>query len=169
MDRTLIAALILCPALVLAAESTPIHISANQLEVRRDEGVILFSGQVSAVQGDFWLTCNQMKALFTGKNNVTELDAVGRVRFQQGVRHGTARHGHYAVAVSELVLDGTPVVFDGPNRLAGTRIRYSTADSRLRVQQADSTLYRQTLTGSTGPLAPPKKPIVDGRSTNRVQ
>lgn len=139
--------ILLASGALAAGTDQPVKVTSDTLVIRSDQGRIDFSGNVKAVQGDFVLFADQLLAFYETDSRVIKvLKASGHVRFNQGKRSGNAETADYAVPVSELVLEGTPVVMDGPNRLAGKRIQYSTRTGVLRVHGARTTFYRSTMT-----------------------
>jgi lipopolysaccharide export system protein LptA len=131
-------------------EAAPIEITANTLEVRRNENVATFEGDVDAVQGELTLSAATLD-VFYGDPDGGEAQASGTAAGAMGdIRRVVARgdvvvsspreiargaEGVYDVAARRIVLTGDVVLTRDDNVLRGNRLEIDLASgvSRLRA------------------------------------
>jgi lipopolysaccharide export system protein LptA len=131
----------------------PITITSDNLEYLYDDGVVIYRGDVLAVQGDVKIKSNELRITLVksddGKKSssraATELDsadasklqtvvASGSVRIDQGTRWAVAGKATFEQSKRTLVLTENPVVHDGPNEVAGDRIVVYIDENRSVVE-----------------------------------
>ena len=118
----------------------PITITSDNLEYEYKNGVIVYRGDVLAVQGDVKIRSNELRITLQrtddGKGDgkgATGLDdastskvqsivASGSVRIDQGARWAIGGKATFDQANRTLVLTESPVLHDGPNEVAGDRV-----------------------------------------------
>ncbi len=118
----------------------PITITSDSLEYDYKGNVVVYHGDVLAVQGDTKVRSDKLTVTLAGANNnggpperatdagakggqkVQEVVAVGNVRIDSGTRWATGGRAVFQQGSRTLVLTETPVLHDGPNEVAGDRV-----------------------------------------------
>jgi lipopolysaccharide export system protein LptA len=157
----------------------PITITSDNLEYQYDDGVIVYRGDVLAVQGDVKVKSNELRITLVRaddkkaatRNAASEIDsadasklqtvvASGSVRIDQGTRWAVAGKATFEQAKRTLVLTESPVVHDGPNEITGDRIVVYIDENRSVVEggpkRVKATLVPDKKDGGAGPK--PAKP-----------
>lgn len=86
------------------------------------KSVVIFSGHVHAVQSGNELSSNILHVQMNKDSQIQEMIADGDVRMSQGQRWATGDHAVLDQNAHTLVLTGSPVVHDGKDQIAGTKI-----------------------------------------------
>jgi lipopolysaccharide export system protein LptA len=123
-----------------ARSKDPITITSDNLEYEYKDGVIVYRGDVLAVQGDIKVRSNELRITLAksddaqpdesgtaalGSASASRLDAVvatGSVRIDQGTRWAVGGKATFDQKNRTLVLTESPVLHDGPNEIAGDRV-----------------------------------------------
>ena len=117
----------------------PITITSDNLEYAYKDGVIVYRGDVLAVQGDVKVRSNELRITLaksddpgkkkdavdlgdTSTSKVQEIIATGSVRIDQGTRWAVGGRATFEQSNRTLVLTENPVLHDGPNEVAGDRV-----------------------------------------------
>jgi lipopolysaccharide export system protein LptA len=115
----------------------PITITSDNLEYEYKNGVIVYRGDVLAVQGDVKIRSNELRITLAksdepakgtselGDPTTSKLQAVvasGSVRIDQGTRWAVGGKATFDQTNRTLVLTDNPVLHDGPNEVAGDRV-----------------------------------------------
>jgi lipopolysaccharide export system protein LptA len=120
----------------------PITITADNLVYEYKDGVIVYRGDVLAVQGDVKVRSNELRITLaksdddakpSGAKAASDLDdasssklqevvASGNVRIDQGTRWAVGGKATFDQTNRTLVLTDNPVLHDGPNEVAGDRV-----------------------------------------------
>ena len=119
----------------------PITITSDNLEYEYKDGVVVYRGDVLAVQGDVKVRSNELRITLVksedGKASdptgtaplasasSSKLQAVvasGNVRIDQGTRWAVGGKATFDQKNRTLVLTESPVLHDGPNEVAGDRV-----------------------------------------------
>jgi lipopolysaccharide export system protein LptA len=100
----------------------PINIKSDTMSYDYKNNVVVFSGKVHAVQADSELTSNLLHVLMNKQSQIQTMVADGNVRMSQGDRWATGDHAVLDENIHTLVLTGSPVVHDGKDQIAGTKI-----------------------------------------------
>jgi len=141
----------------------PLQITASRLEADQKQGVIVFSGQVKAQQGDSILYADQLQVYFQpgpavsspaasaatpkekpgpsplgdlGGEKITKIVARGQVRFVQGDRVATGQEAIYYKDREEVVLLGNPQLWRAENTLKGEKIIFNLRDDKVLVESS---------------------------------
>jgi len=106
-----------------ASNHGPINIHSDTLNLDYKGNTVLFVGHVHAVQSGSELDSDSLRVMY-GKDfhEVQKMFANGNVRMSQGERWATGDHAVLDQAVHTVVLTGSPVVHDGKDQIAGTKI-----------------------------------------------
>lgn len=114
----------------------PIEINADSLEVRQNENVAIFQGNVDATQGRIRLKANELRVHYTSGGNdrqtdegesniagaISRLDAIGDVFISSPTETAQGRKGIYDVSKRLVTLEGDVVLTRDENVLRGDRL-----------------------------------------------
>ena len=123
----------------------PITITSDNLEYQYKDGIIIYRGDVLAVQGEIKVRSNELHITLqksddpanggkasaakaaddlgdTDTSKVQEVIATGSVRIDQGTRWAVGGKATFDQLNRTLVLTENPVLHDGPNEVAGDRV-----------------------------------------------
>jgi lipopolysaccharide export system protein LptA len=100
----------------------PINIKSDTMSYDYKHNLVVFSGKVHAVQADSELTSDILHVLMNKQSQIQTMVADGNVRMSQGDRWATGDHAVLDENIHTLVLTGSPVVHDGKDQIAGTKI-----------------------------------------------
>lgn len=127
-------------SLNLSNGKQPVKIDADRLEMRDKEGIAIFNGNVSVVQGETVLRAGQMIVHYNkGSNNadagaqqgtaglsasgIDRLEVSGKVYLKSGPQVATGDTGVYNAKTQLMVLQGKKVVLtDGDNVATGCKM-----------------------------------------------
>lgn len=121
----------------------PIQIESDKLEVRQEDNVAVFSGNVSVVQGPTLLKAGSMKVYYvndggsaaTGSANIDHLEVDDKVYIKSDTQVATGDRGTFDMKSQVLVLSGSKVVLsEGPNVLVGCKL---TVQMKTGLAQVD--------------------------------
>jgi len=154
----------------------PIHITSDTLEYDYKANVVVYRGDVVAIQGDMKVrsdtltvtlvasrdgngngappSADPMPAGTQGGQKVQEIVAVGNVRIDDGSRWATGGRAVFQQASRTLVLTETPVLHDGPNEVAGDRVVVYLDENRSVVEGGRKRVKAVVYPGKDGGLAP---------------
>ena len=110
----------------------PIQIESDKLEVRENESIAVFTGNVSVVQGKTLLKSGKMTVHYTqgeggsttsGSSDIERLEVEGKVYVKSETQEATGDRGTYDMATEILTLTGERVVLtEGPNVVVGCKL-----------------------------------------------
>jgi lipopolysaccharide export system protein LptA len=131
----------------------PITVTARTLEFDYKQNVVVYRGEVEAVQGDVRLESDELTirlvtadgerpageetagtATLGGRVQLREIVASGRVRIEQGERWATGGRAVFDQERRVLVLSEDPILHDGPNQIAGDRVVVYLDENRSVVE-----------------------------------
>jgi lipopolysaccharide export system protein LptA len=129
----------------------PIEISADNLEVRQDDGIAVFSGNVDAVQGTMRLRTDTLNVHYRQKGQgpagdglsagtISRLDAIGNVFVSSPNETAQGETGVYDVDRKTIVLTGSVLLTQGKNVLRGNRLVMNLATGVSRIESARTTV-----------------------------
>jgi lipopolysaccharide export system protein LptA len=120
----------------------PINIHSDTLNLDYKGNAVLFTGHVHAVQSGSELTSNSLQVKY-GKDfhEVQEMIAEGNVRMSQGERWATGDRAVLEQAVHTVVLTGSPVVHDGQDQIAGTKITVHLDTGKSEVSEPKAVIF----------------------------
>lgn len=130
-------------AVAQPAGDPPIEVEADVLEVRQNEGIATFSGNVDAVQGDRTLTADVLDVYYGGGPDAAQTGKVERIVARGNVvvtspqEVATGDEGTYDLLSRTIELTGNVVLTREGNVLRGSRLEVDleTGVSRLLPQQ----------------------------------
>ncbi len=134
----------------------PIQIESDKLEVRQNENLAIFSGNVSVVQGPTLLKAGTMKVYYTkppkdapaqpavaggsaeagipGSGNIDHIEVDDKVYIKSDTQVATGDRGTFDMKSQVLVLSGDKVVLsDGTNVLVGCKLTVQTQSGLAQV------------------------------------
>jgi lipopolysaccharide export system protein LptA len=100
----------------------PINIKSDTMSFDYKKSVVVFSGHVHAVQSGNELSSNTLHVQMNKDSQIQEMIADGDVRMSQGQRWATGDHAVLDQTLHTVVLTGSPVVHDGKDQIAGSKI-----------------------------------------------
>jgi len=120
----------------------PIEINADNLEVRQDKNLAIFSGNVEAVQGRIKLQADELKVWYRpggsgeaeASGTITRIDATGQVFVSSPEETAQGESGIYDVPAKEITLTGKVVLTRGDNVIRGEKLVLNMATGRSEVQ-----------------------------------
>ena len=147
-----------CAALALAGQSTaapaqglrhdtslPIEITADQLEVKQQEQLATFTGNVDAVQGDLVLSADRLRVYYYGgdqqapagaSSSIRRIEAEGNVFVSSPEETAQGAAGVYDVASNQLSLEGSVVLTQDDSVIRGERLEIDLVSGQSRVLAA---------------------------------
>jgi lipopolysaccharide export system protein LptA len=105
------------------------------------KSVVVFSGHVHAVQTGNELSSNTLHVQMNKDSQIQEMIADGNVRMSQGQRWATGDHAVLDQTVHTLVLTGSPVVHDGNDQIAGTKITVYLQTNKSEVTNPKAVIF----------------------------
>jgi lipopolysaccharide export system protein LptA len=119
----------------------PINIKSETMSFDYKNNVVVFSGHVHADQSGSELTSNTLHVQMNKQSQIQEMIADGNVRMSQGQRWATGDHAVLDENVHTLVLTGSPVVHDGNDQIAGTKITVHLQTSISEVTDPKAVIF----------------------------
>ncbi len=114
---------------VFAAPSTSIKINKSRIDIKSDSlqvnnktGVATFTGNVVAVKGNLTIFSNVLEVIYTKKNKINVLKAIGNVHIIKGKENITGGRAVYYNNTSVAVITENPVAYEGKNMIKGEKI-----------------------------------------------
>ncbi len=121
----------------------PIDIDADDLEIRQDQNLAIFSGNVVAVQGRIQLRAEQLKVWYrpaakdgantAGGGTIMRIDAINKVLVSSATENARGDIGVYDVAEQRLTLTGAVVLTRGQDVLRGDKLVMNMATGRSKI------------------------------------
>jgi len=103
----------------------PMKIKSNELATDTNKRTSVFSGNVSARQGDLTIFAEKLIITYSADNHdVEKVEAFDKVRIIQGARQAQAGHAVYENKAGRITLDGAPRVSQGEDAVSGKIIDY---------------------------------------------
>jgi len=129
-------------SLQFSGNKGPIDIKADALDLDYKANVVTFRGHVHASQADALLTSDSLTVTY-GKDfhEVKELVANDNVRMSQGTRWATGDRAVLDQARHTVVLTGSPVVHDGEDQVAGSKIIVHLDTGKSEVEGARAVFF----------------------------
>lgn len=129
-------------SLQFAGNKGPVDIKSDALDLDYKGNVVTFRGHVHAVQADAVLTSDTLTVTY-GKDfhEVKEMVANNNVRMSQGTRWATGDRAVLDQARHTVTLTGSPVVHDGEDQVAGTKITVHLDTGKSEVAGARAVFF----------------------------
>lgn len=151
-------------ALSERAQSGPITIKSDSLELDYREATLTYVGNVHVTQGDMVLTSDILAITFhqgalagvspTGEkqepgrrvsDRIREIVADGNVRIEQEQRVATGKRAVFDHAQQTIVLSDNAVLEEGPNQVSGERIVVYLDEQRSVIESGSNTRVQAVL------------------------
>ncbi len=124
-----------------AESEDPILIEADRLEVRDQEKVAIYAGNVRVRQGDTVLKTAQLRVFYTGAaagavpgSGISRIEARNRVIFQSGTKTASGDSAVFEMAADRITLTGNVVLTDGDNIVRGEKLIIDLKTRRARME-----------------------------------
>lgn len=129
-------------SLQFAGNKGPIDIKSDALDLDYKNNVVTFRGHVHAIQADATLTSDTLTVTY-GKDfhQVQEMVANNNVRMSQGTRWATGDKAVLDQAKHTVTLTGSPVVHDGEDQVAGSKITVHLDTGKSEVEGARAVFF----------------------------
>lgn len=153
--RNDIVIIVICAVLFIASHTyaaeldtkQPIDITADALEVRQEEQIAVFTGNVLARQGDVNMKAAQMVVHYrsggASDNNVSKIEATGNVLFTTPTETAQGKRATYNVDQDMIYLREEVVLTREQNILKGSELEYNLATGRSIVTGSGATVSGQ--------------------------
>jgi lipopolysaccharide export system protein LptA len=114
----------------------PIYITSDRMDADRQKNIIIYTGQVVAIQGDMTLRSDKLTTYFDPDlQQIKEAIAEGKqVRMTQGDRTATGTKAVFDGVAQTITMTGKPVVRQGNSEVAGSKIIYFMVEDRVVVE-----------------------------------
>lgn len=120
----------------------PIQIESDELQIREQEKVALFNGNVKVVQGTTVLQSGKMTVHYRGDStsvtsgnaDIQKIDVTNKVFLSSGTQQATAESGYFDMDRQVFVLEGDRVVLsEGQNVFVGCKltVQMNTGEAKL--------------------------------------
>jgi len=101
----------------------PIDIKSDSLSLDYKGKIIVWTGNVHAVQSGTDLICDVMHAYYgTDFNDIKLVVADHNVKITQGERWATSDHAVLDQTARVITMTGNPIIHDGPDQITGTKV-----------------------------------------------
>lgn len=118
-----------------ADRETPLVITADRMELRRKENLIVYRGDVLAERGDVTIRSDVLSARYdAGDGALRTVVAEGKVRVSQGAREMTGDKAVFDDSKETITVSGNTVVRDGGNSVSGGRVTIYLNEDRSVVE-----------------------------------
>ena len=129
----------------------PIQIEADRLEVLDGQGIALFNGNVSVVQGSTILRTSSLKVYYrrdggsgTPGGNVSKIEASGRVAVRSGDQKASADAAIVDMQAQTALLTGNVSVSEGQNIVTGCRLAIDMSTNAAKLTPCETAASSQS-------------------------
>ena len=134
----------------------PVQIEGDQLEVREDQSMAVFTGNVRVSQGETVMRTGKLViryaagesggSLTSGASKIERLEATGGVNIQSGAQVATGDSGIFNMQTEVLVLSGKRVTLsEGGNVATGCKLTVAMRTGRATLQGCGDAASRPTI------------------------
>jgi lipopolysaccharide export system protein LptA len=137
----------------------PIQIESDKLEVREQENIAIFTGNVTVTQGPTVLKSGRMTVHYakdggsatTGSSKIERLQVDNKVYVKSDRQVSTGDQGEFNLKTDVLTLSGSKVVLsEGPNVLVGCKLTVQMKSGRAQVDGCASQQKRVIMSITPG-------------------
>lgn len=102
----------------------PVEVSSDQLSIDQDTGVVVFEGNVVAVQGELRLSARTVRVVYTDvePRKIEQILASGGVTLVSGAEAAEAKDAIYSVADRSVVMTGDVLLTQARATVSGDRL-----------------------------------------------
>ncbi|WP_375260744.1 lipopolysaccharide transport periplasmic protein LptA [Palleronia sp.] len=122
----------------------PIEVVSNQLDVDQEAGTAVFTGEVTATQGELSLTGERVEVFYTtGEDRrIRRLYATGGVTLVTSEEAAEAEEADYEVIDGTILMVGDVLVTQGESAIAGERMTIDMDTGTGRVEGRVRTIFQ---------------------------
>ncbi len=128
--------------------SQPIQVSSDTLQVRNEDQVAIFDGNVDVAQGAVRMSAQRLEVTYRGQRGqnddaadavapgqgaIDRLKAIGDVLISNGEETAKADVADYDVAKGEIVMSGDVILVQDRNVIKGKRLRIDLASGTAKM------------------------------------
>ena len=131
-------------SLGLSSEGGPIDVRSDTLDLDYKAHSVVYRGHVHATQGSASLSSDTLQVLYDGDfRELKQVVATGNVRVAQGGRWATGERADLNQVDHTVEMTGNPVIHDGPDQVAGTRILIYLDSQKSVVEKAHAVIFHR--------------------------
>lgn len=122
---------------LFTSSEDPLEITADSMTADNKERIVIFTGNVTAVQAEAKLTAKKLEIRYRegeGQSQIQMVVASGDVVMTQTDRRATCDQAVYDSDSGKIVLTGTPEVWQGQDHIKGSVIEMYVDEDRVRVK-----------------------------------
>jgi lipopolysaccharide export system protein LptA len=143
--------------LQLSSGKEPIKITGTSMSFDQNKKSVLWTGHVHVNNANSQVTSDTLRVNYgQDLHDVKEMIADGNVRISQGTRWATGDHAILDQTKHTVTLTGSPVVHDGEDQIAGSKITVHLDTNQSDVENARAVIFPKQA-----------KPSVDGAAGSR--
>ena len=130
-----------------ASKSNPIFITSDRMEADRQKNILIYLGQVVAIQADMTLRSDKLTTYFDPDlQQIKTAIAEGKsVQMTQGDRMATGTKAVFDGVAQTITMTGNPIVRQGNSQVAGEKIVYFMTEDRIVVEGGKSKRVEGTI------------------------
>lgn len=118
-----------------SAGSEPVDIKADATEYRGKENLVIFIGNVVAVQGSVTINADRLEVeLEQETREIKEIRAIGTVSVRREEMLATGARAVFALKEDSITLTGSPKIWRGPDAVEGETVVMFIKDERIEVK-----------------------------------
>lgn len=128
-----------------SASNDPIQIEADRLEVRDEEKLAIYQGNVRVRQGDTLLKTAELRIHYTGEaaggapgSGVERIETAGAVTVQSGNQTAKGDRAVFEMAKDLVTMTGNVVLTEGDNVVRGDKLVVDLKAKKARMVSASS-------------------------------
>jgi lipopolysaccharide export system protein LptA len=134
--------------------SSPIEITADMMVTDSQAHAAIFSGNVTATQGEYRLTADKLTifynsggdAVSTTENDIKRLEAQGHVQIMFDNKLAVSNQAVYIIRERKLVLEGPgSKVVSGQDEITGSKITFYRDDGRMTLESDDGSRVKAVI------------------------
>ena len=148
-----------------ASKQNPIFITSDRMEADRQKNILIYVGQVVAIQADMTMRSDKLTTYFDPDlNQIKTAVAEGKlVQMTQGDRLATGTKAVFDGVAQTITMTGNPMVRQGNSQVAGEKIVYFMTEDRIVVEggknkRVEGTIFPEELQPQKTPDDAAKKP-----------
>ena len=146
-----------------SSKQNPILITSDRMEVDRQKNMLIYQGQVVAIQGDMTMRSDKLTTYFDPDlQQIKEAIAEGKlVQVTQGDRVATGTKAVFDGVTQTMTMTGNPMMRQGNSQVSGEKIIYFMTEDRIIVesgkdQRVVGTIFPEELQQKKGDTEPTK-------------
>ncbi len=119
-----------------SSKQNPILITSDRMEVDRQKNILIYQGQVVAIQGDMTMRSDKLTTYFDPDlQQIKEAIAEGKlVQVTQGDRVATGTKAVFDGVTQTMTMTGNPMMRQGNSQVSGEKIIYFMTEDRMIVE-----------------------------------